>query len=473
MTISELFNIAIESWRTNRCNGTCIISSIINDKYIVLDALLRIYVKTPNANILIITSNFQERIELIEFLTHQEDEENNVEFKRLIDDKILRIFTVDYVERNGVNMTPYVTIVYHSDKLGKHLEELLIRTKFKLVVLNKRMTDVNDMNKLYSICPLLDAFKQNDLDELRVSTPVEDSWIGVDIPEDSEEYKLLEYYNDYIITSIRIFGSFDNIQQARVGNTLLNISANQICHQIAYENGWSEHLDMSVTLNVQLDELYNPSNLHERASQTYEIVRNRSKLLSDYEGKLNVILNIIEEHKDEKILIINKRGDFANIITDYLNSLSETTICGNYHDKIEPVPAVDLNGNPIYYKSGVQKGKRKQMCSQAQKTRNVQLFNEGKINILAANAAPDKDLNINVDVVIITSPLCDDIKSYMYRLGKVYYNNNVIKLYSLFVKNSIEQTKLQNKPLANNHTIIHKHENLENNENNYDFVLVD
>ena len=84
-------------------------------------------------------------------------------------------------------------------------------------------------------------------------------------------------------------------------------------------------------------------------------------------------------------------------LDDTLNSLSETTICGNYHDKIEPVPAVDLDGNPIYYKSGIQKGKRKQMCSQAQKTRNVQLFNEGKINILSTNGAPDKDLNININ----------------------------------------------------------------------------
>lgn len=472
-TINELLDNAIAHWRDKRCVGSCIIPPPLNDKCIILGVLERIYSRSPDAHVLILTATFQERMDVIEFLTQQENEENNAEFKRLIDNKILRLLTIDYIERNGSSMTPYVAIVYHCANIGKHLKELLIRAKFKLVVLNKLMTSSEDMNTLYSLCPLLDDFKQNELDELRTSTPVEERWIGIDIPEDTETAKLLAYYNEYIITSIRIFGSLDNVQQARVGNTVLNISANQICYQIAYDNGWNEHLDMSIDLNVQLDELYNPSNLHERASQTYEIIRNRSQLLSDYEGKLDAILKIVEENKDDKILIINKRGEFANKITDYINQLSEEPICGNYHDKIEPIPAVDLDGNPVFFKSGEQKGKRKQMCYQAQKTRNEYLFNINKLRVLCTNGAPDKDLNIKVDTIIITSPLCEDIKSYMYRLGNVYYPKGKIKLYSIYVKNSIEQSRLQNKPVANNHKIVNKCENLVVSENNSDFVLVD
>ena len=83
------------------------------------------------------------------------------------------------------------------------------------------------------------------------------------------------------------------------------------------------------------------------------------------------------------------------------------------------------------------------------------------------------NLNIKVDTIIITSPLCDDIKSYMYRLANVYYPNGKIKLYSIYVKNSIEQSRLQNKSLANNHKIVNKSENLVISENNSYFVLVD
>lgn len=472
-TAEELFEEAISHWRDKRCVGTCIIPPPLNDKYIILGVLQRIYARSPTTNVLILTENFHERLEVIEFLTKQEEEENNEEFKNLINNKILRLLTIDYIERNGSSVTPYVCIVYHCASMGKHLEELLIRSRFKLIVLNKLMQSSEDMNKLYNLSPLLDDFKQNELDELRTSTPVEDKWIGIDIPEDSETSKLLDYYNEYIITSIRIFGSLENIRQARLGNDALNISASQICYQIATDNGWNEHLDMTIELNVQLDEMYNPNNLRDRASQTYEIIRNRSQLLSDYEGKLEEILKIVEENKDKRILIINKRGEFASLVTEYINKYSENIICGNYHDKVEPVPALDDNGNQIVYKSGNNKGKFRYLCSQAQKTRNEHLFNIGKLRVLSASSAPDRNLHIVADVVIITSPLCEDIKSYMYRLSNVYYTSGIIKLYSLYIKNSIEQNKLQNKPLANNHKIINKCENLVASENNSDFIFVD
>ena len=83
-------------------------------------------------------------------------------------------------------------------------------------------------------------------------------------------------------------------------------------------------------------------NLKERASKTYEIIRNRSQLLSDYDGKLDAILKIIEDNPGKKILIINKRGDFATRVTEYINCCSMSPICGNYHDRVEPIPAIAL-----------------------------------------------------------------------------------------------------------------------------------
>ncbi|MBO7692972.1 MAG: hypothetical protein J6Y28_09905 [Acholeplasmatales bacterium] len=471
-TADALFENAISNWRSNLCVGSCIIPSPLNDKIIILGILQRIYNKSPNVKITIYVNTFSERINLIEFLTKQENEENNNQFKQLLNNKHIVILSIDYLERNGSSMSPYVCIVYHCERIEKHLEEQLIRSKFKLVVLNKLMP-TEDMAKLYSVCPLLDSFKQAEIDEVRLSTPVRERWIGVTIPEDTEEYKLLKYYDEYITTSISIFGGLSAIDEAREGNAALNISSNQICYKIATDNGWNPHLDMSVEINVQLDELYNPISLKERASQTYEMIRNRSKLLSDYEGKLEEILKIVENNKDKKILIINKRGEFANKVTDYINKYSETIICGNYHDKVEAIPAVDINGNPIYYKSGTKKGERKYMYAQAQKTQNEELFNMGKLKILSTNNAPDKTLSVDVDVIIITSPQCDNIKNYMYRLSNVYYPNNVINLYSIFVKNSIEETKIQNKDVKNNHEIINKNDIFTINENNSDFIIVD
>ena len=473
MDASTLFINAIDHWRDDKGIGTALIPAPLNDKAMILGVLQRIYSKTPDIISLVVVNNFTERSELIEYLTHQEDEENNNEFKKLIDSKIIKIFTINFINRDDFNMKVNVTIVYHCEEISKNLFNLLNNSKFKLVVLNKLNLSGEDITKLYSVCPLLSDFKQNEIDAVRISTPVEEMRIGVKIAEDSETYKLLQYYDEYISTSINIFGSFDNIELARIGYAAANVSATQFCYHLAEENGWNEHLDMNIDINVQIDALYNPANIRDRALQTYDIMRKRTRLLTDCDAKLNEILKIVEENKDKHILIINKFGEFAAKVTKYINDMSETEICGNYHDRVEPIPAITINGNPVYVKSGPQKGERKMLASKAQKTLNEARFNAGYLNVLSTNNAPDKDLCVRIDIIIITSPLCEDIESYIYRLSNVVYPNNTIKLYSLYIKDTIEEKRLKNKTISKTHILTENTQKSENSDENFDFVVVD
>ena len=471
--VEDLFNEAILHWRDAKGVGTALIPKSLNDKLLVLGVLQRVLARSPTKSVAIITNTYNERLDLIDFITTQEDEENNKEFKHFIALKVLKIVTSNLVDSIGGMITPpNLVILYHIDDFNEAFERVLTRIKFNLVILNS-LVNVKGVNLLYDKAPILQDFKQNEIDEVRINTPVKDMWIDITIPDDTEAYKLLNYYNDYITTSLNIFGSFENIKKARLGNTDYNISSTQICNQIAQENGWNDHLDMSIELNVQIDSLYNPSNIKERASQTYEIIRNRANLLSDYEGKLDAILNIVKDNPNKKILIINKRGEFASKVTEYINSMSDTIICGNYHDKVEPIPAVDENGNPIFYKSGKNKGERKLMMAQAQKTLNQTLFNNGDLQILSTSSAPDKDLSINVDIIIITSPLCDDIRSYLYRLSHLFFNANTAILYTLYIKGSLEQARLESKIVDENHTIVNKCEENVVFDDNSNFILVD
>lgn len=471
--VEDLFNEAILHWRDAKGVGTALIPKSLNDKLLVLGVLQRVLARSPTKSVAIITNTYNERLDLIDFITTQEDEENNKEFKHFIAIKVLKIVTSNLVDSIGGMITPpNLVILYHIDDFNEAFERVLTRIKFNLVILNS-LVNVKGVNLLYDKAPILQDFKQNEIDEVRINTPVKDMWIDITIPDDTEDYKLLNYYNDYITTSLNIFGSFENIKKARLGNTDYNISSTQICNQIAQENGWNDHLDMSIELNVQIDSLYNPSNIKERASQTYEIIRNRANLLSDYEGKLDAILNIVKDNPNKKILIINKRGEFASKVTEYINSMSDTIICGNYHDKVEPIPAVDENGNPIFYKSGKNKGERKLMMAQAQKTLNQTLFNNGDLQILSTSSAPDKDLSINVDIIIITSPLCDDIRSYLYRLSHLFFNANTAILYTLYIKGSLEQARLESKIVDENHTIVNKCEENVVFDDNSNFILVD
>ena len=473
MTADELFEQAALNWRDNKGVGTAFVPAPLNDKVLVYQILSRIYSRSPTTTTVIVVNAFNQRSELIEFLTHTGEEENDKEFKNLIDTKLIRIFTSQFLSNGGWNSAANLCIWYRPESYNLGVSLYFTRCTFKLVVLNKLFTNNNDISSLYKIAPLLDCFKQAEMDELRVSTPVEEMWIDVKIPEDSETFKLYQYYCKYIETSLNIFGSFDIMQQARIGNVTLNISSASICAQIAEENGWNEHLDMSYEYNQKIDELYNPNNLRERATQTYEIIRNRSNLLADYDGKLEKILEVVKENSGHKILIINKRGEFANKVTAFLNNNSETDICGNYHNKVDNIDAVDIYGRPIYFKSGVEKGKRKSMGARAQMSLNEDKFNLQMLNCLSLSNAPDKSLSVEVDVIIITSPLCEDIKSYLYRLSNIHIRNSKIKLFSIFCRNTIEQQRLFNKPVTEMHEIVNKSEFSADVENKTDFILVD
>ena len=473
MTADELFEEAALDWRDNKGVGTAFVPAPLNDKVLVYQILAKMYARSPTMFTVIITNDFKERTDIIEFLTHQGDEENNAEFKKLIDDKLIRIFTIKFIITGGWTTAAALCIWYRPTEYNLGVALYVNRCRFRLVVINKLLTNQTDASVMYKDAPLLSCFKQAEIDELRVSSPVEDMWIDVRIDTTSEDWRLYEYYCKYIETSINIFGSFDIMQQARIGNQTLNISSAAICAQIAEENGWSDHLDMSYEFNHQIDELYNPNNLRDRATQTYEIIRNRTNLVSDYEGKLKKILEVVNEHPGDKILIISKRGEFASKITDYLNNNSEYDICGNYHNKVDDIPAIDENGNPIFIKSGSQKGKRKSMGYRAQMTLNERKFNLGKIRCLSLSNSPDKSLSVDVDIIIITSPLCEDIKSYLYRLSNVNLKSEKIKLFSIFCQNTIEQKKLFNKPVQETHVIVNKDEIMANGENNCDFLIVD
>lgn len=465
---TEIFENAINHWRDEKGIGTAIIGHPLNDKLMVLGVLQRMYARSPTLNSVIITKSFSERQTIIEFLTQQENsEENNEEFKKLINSSKLKVFTDNYIKNCHITSYPLLCILYRPDSACEEILDYVSKCKFKLIIMNKFLTNYEDISKIYQVAPLLHDFQQAEVEAIRLSTPVEETQIGVDIPENSEVYKLLKYYDEYITTSLNIFGSFDIIQQANVGNQQLNISSTQICYQIAQENGWNEHLDMNIEFNIEIDKLYNPNNLKERASKTYEIIRERSKLLSDFNGKLDVILDIVRANNDKKILIINKRAEFANVITDFLNDLSDSIICGNYHDKVDNIPAVTFTGQPVYYKSGARKGERKMMGAKAQKTLNVEKFNNDLIHVLSTNNSPDKDLAIDVDIVIITSPMCEDIKSYMYRLSKIYFRSKHIDLYSLYCRNTSEQKMIEKKSLSDNHNV----KNSFVDENNSDFIV--
>lgn len=471
MTEEQVYLNAVEVWRVNKGIGTFVIPAPFDALKPLLYILPQLYNKSPTTNVVIIVKDFADRSSIENYLTTLSNEVWNNSFRTVIHNGNLRILTTEYAAEHINDYNPLLTIIYNPSIFHFVHIAMIEKSKFKLVILNK-LLDNKTMDDFYTVAPSIGNFNQNVIDEVRSNRPVKECLVGLTIVPDSELDKEMNYYNREISTALAIFGNFDNIKYARLGNSATNCSSMMICDAIARTNGWDNHLDMSSQFNRDIDKLYSPAAIKERADSIYNIVRERSTKLANSKDKLSNILDIVNDNSDKNILIINKYGEFANLVTDYLNDKSGKRICANCHDKVDNVPAVDDYGNPILVKSGAKKGQPKLLGVIAQKKLAQKLMNTHKINVISCGASPDKSLDVDIDLVIITSPLCDTIESYFYRLSKVHFSNEVL-LYTLFYKGTLEEKKLEDRTIPANHTIINNFDRNVKVDNNNDYCIVD
>lgn len=470
MTEEELHEKSVYQWRMNKGIGAFIIPAPLDVLRPLLMILPAMYNKSPTMETNIVVADFVDKDKLKDYLLHKSEPVHSNVYRDLITKGLIKIMTVSEATDRFTYLNPNLVVIYNPKECLYCYIGLLDKAKFKLVLSSNLFT--GKLEQLNNLVPRVGSYNQASVDEIRSSRPVKEVLVPLVIDEDSNLKKKLDYYNKEISTAIAIFGDFDTIKMARLGNSSTNSSSMAVCYNIARQNGWNENLDMTIQFNVEIDELYSPNALKERASGIYEIIRSRSLALASSDEKLSYILKIVEGNVDKNILIINKHGDFANEVTKYINDNTHYDSCYNYHDKVENVPAIDDNGNEVLIKSGVNKGKPKMLGVKSQKNLAQKLMNKGAIHVLSTNAAPDKDLAVNIDVVVITSPLCDTIETYLYRLSKVEFAKEV-QLYTLYYKGSLEEKKLDERIIPPTHTILNKTEIEVKSDNNYDYCIVD
>lgn len=470
MTEEELHEKSVYQWRINKGIGTFIIPAPLDVLKPLLMILPAMYNKSPTMETNIVVADFVDKDKLKDYLLHKSEPVHSNVYRDLITKGLIKIMTVSEATDRFTYLNPNLVVIYNPKECLYCYIGLLDKAKFKLVLSSNLFT--GKLEQLNNLVPRVGSYTQASVDEIRSSRPVKEVLVPLVIDEDSNLKKKLDYYNKEISTAIAIFGDFDTIKMARLGNSNTNSSSMAVCYNIARQNGWNENLDMTIQFNIEIDELYSPNALKERASGIYEIIRSRSLALASSDEKLSYILKIVEDNVDKNILIINKHGDFANEVTKYINDNTHYNSCYNYHDKVENVPAIDDNGNEVLIKSGVNKGKPKMLGVKSQKNLAQKLMNKGAIHVLSTNAAPDKDLAVNIDVVVITSPLCDTIETYLYRLSKVEFAKEV-QLYTLYYKGSLEEKKLDEHIVPPTHIILNKAEIEVKSDNNYDYCIVD
>ena len=154
MDINNLFEEAVLNWRNNKGIGTAFVPNILNDKVLVYQILARFYARSPTNTTIIIVNDFQERTKIIEFLTNNEQSDNNEEFKNLISNKFIKVLTSDFFIKNW-NTAVNLCIWYRPKEYNDNILNFISNCRFKLIVLNNLIINSKEASNIYKKAPIL------------------------------------------------------------------------------------------------------------------------------------------------------------------------------------------------------------------------------------------------------------------------------------------------------------------------------
>lgn len=422
----------------NKGKGLVFAYPPLNIGNVLLGTIGKLVLKRPNEKLLIVIGEYKYKEEILKSIKERLDLEQAVFIENH-----LQFLSEAYAYTKLYLYTVNILIGVES---AEFIKKSYTESKFTLCIITNPSLRLNIVNNIRSFMPVLNiGIAENDLQMAKVNTPVKE--YRHPIYFNKEEQELYEKYSAFIKDSMVVFGEFENVEYCRNGNKMTGVSAMQYCTELAAQNGWSHTLDMSIEFNVQIDRIYNPNAIHERAQLIYNITRERKNFVCNTKDKIKEVIKIIKANPRKRIVVVNKSGDFANEIADELNKIGIT--CGLYHNDIPACYMPDTNGEYITYKQGINKGKPKLFKAAALSSYYEQLYNAGLTNILSIKSSSDSKLDITIDVVIFTTTLVDDIFKFKARFRNCKFPEGTTEIHRIYVANTIEENSIYNERPTN------------------------
>ena len=435
----------------------------VNIAKIICDTIYRLIHKRPDEKILIIIGDYSYKTLILDELKNAY---NLGEF----------VFLSEHIQFLGktyayTNLYKYIVNILIGIDDIKYIEKSYIESKFTLCVITNPKLKLQFYTGVWSKLPNIDlGITDNDIVATKINTPIKEYRHPLNLSE--EENIQYKKYTDFIKDSMTVFNNFETVEYCRIGCAANYMSAIDYCTKIAFENGWNTELDMSVEFNVQIDKIYNPNAIHERAQILYNITRERKDFFCSNKNKINEVINIIKANLNRRIVVVCKSGDFANEIQESL--IAHDIPCGAYHNEIPASYMPDENGNNIVYKSGENKGKPKLFKSSSLSTYWQNVYNLKGVNVLCIKATSSVDLNIDIDTIIFTTTLIDDIFKFKARFRNCIFPNDVTEIHRIYFANTIEESSMNKENPSNLITICNKSitaENLTINSETGDIII--
>lgn len=459
-----------DGFRNNKGKGSIFLYKPINPIVPMLYVLSALKNKLPNRSILIVIDKYDTKKTILSLIKEISEKQEVYEYMT----KNVIFITKDYINFK-YNYDYNCAILIGINDLSI-IDFINRQNKFCLAILTEAKLTSEELVKLRTILPNINVtIDNNKFRHDNVIQPVKEIRYEVTLSEDDD--KLYKEYTDYIRNGMRLFGDIETLNLCRIGDSVKNISAKDICRRIAAANGWSYNLDMSVEINIEIDKYFNPNVIAETAQTLYDIIRKRKQLIYNNQNKLPVILKIVKENFDKKTLIVSKNGEFAHDIANYLNkelnNIENTIVCGEYHDAIPETYITDENNNIICYKSGANKGKPKLFKSQALSSHFLALYDCNYINILSIKNNVSNDLKCPVDLIIFTSSLDTNIIKFKQRYRNITFVKKITDVRRLYTIDTIEEKELLQETKYSNIEIIENKfsSNIEYNEEYGEIII--
>lgn len=448
-----------EGFQRNKGKGSIFLYEPVNIYILIFNFIISIKNKTPNANILIITDTFEQRQKVVSCFDVLEEQNKNYYLNKLT---ILskKFANTHYYKPEqfhlaitaGLNDVEDLTKIYNIANASKFTLSIITENK-----MNKEFT-----TKLREILPdIVTNISTIEARKAIASSPVEEIRCKVYLTDKS--FNKYQEYDKFIKDSMAIFGDLDTVNKCRIGDINNKLSAQDVRLKLAQANGWSYDIDTTIEFMKQIDDIYNPNAIAERADTVFNIIRERRNLVLNATEKIDKIIEIVEKEvikNKNNLIIISKSGEFAHSITESINEhYNNDCLCVDYHDCIPDAYVNDENGNPIVYKSGKNKGQRRLYKSKSLSSLYEQYFNAGYSKILSIKNSSSIDLKTATNTVILTSSLTGNMIDVRNRFVNVNFGTNT-KVYRIYCTDTIEETELINeKP---NNLIMVKNEEIEN-----------
>ena len=422
----------------NKGKGLIFAYPPLNIGNLLIGTLCKLIHKRPEEKVLIVIGEYKYKEDILKSIREKIDLEESIFIENH-----LQFLSQSYAFTKLYLYTVNILIGIESpDFIRKSYTE----SKFTLCIITNSSIKLNVINTIRSFIPVLNiGIEENDLQLAKINTPVKEYRHPIYFTE--EEQKQYDKYSSFIKDSMVVFEQFENVEFCRNGNKITGASAMQCCTELAYRNGWNKELDMSIEFNVQIDRIYNPNAIHERAQLIYNITRERKNFVCNATAKIKEVIKIIKANPFKRVVIVNKSGDFANEIAESL--IKENLFCGLFHNDIPSSYMPDENGNYIVYKSGINKGKPKLFKADALSTYWMQCYLYGNINILSIKSASDVKLAVPIDIVIFTTTLVDDIFKFKARFRNCEFPDNTTEIHRVYVANTIEENAIYNERPTN------------------------